>query len=1105
MALRALFIFLSITMVAGVFLSPNSGDEKKQNTFKKMPKEARIEALAEQEFEMTHDPELGSIPKHRLYKTAKSIGQYNTARGFDLLWDERGPTNFAGRVRAILFDAKDFSGNTIWAGGIAGGLWKCTNAFSAPVWKRVEGFTGNVAVSSIVQDPIDLNTYFLGTGEGFYNADAYQGDGIYKSTDGGENWERLASTSNGSFNYIQKLLFANDRLYACTRNEGILVSEDGGESWVKSLGNGSFGFSDRASDIEVASDGTLFASMGLFTEDGVYKSMDNGNSWTFLPFPFSSYERVEIATAPSNPSVIYALPQEAKKDSVRYIVKSMDAGNTWDTIAPPGAHQMKNFARNQAWYDLSIGVDPNDENRVFIGGIDLLVSNDGGYNWTQISQWYGAQNFQYVHADQHNMAFLSSDPNKMMFSNDGGIWLTQNSQSAVPSIHSINDGLNITQFYSCAIHPNPEIEWFLGGTQDNGTHLFTNEGLNATERILGGDGSYCFIDKDNPNIQIGSYIYNAYWVSLDSWASNNYYKTDSTKGYFINPTDYDDVHDKLYCSSDPGSINALDIYTGVFDSIHLDGINNARVTAIKVNPFDANVVFLGANNGRIYKVENLLTDPVITLSYSGNGSVRSIEFGFENSLELIASYSNYGVISVIRSSDGGMNWEAIEGNLPDIPVRWAIFNPANNDGAILGTELGVWSTDNIDGQNTNWSINSENMPLTRVDMLDIRDADHFLVAATHGRGIYTTNSLQGFNLYFNVANYEIADGFGTMINDPCPRYFIDSISIKLTAPFPSELYFEILEQPNGTALAGIDYELITTELNISSGITEAWIYFKIFENMVVKGPRSFKIFAENIAFGFSDQAMVTIHDDELSTEELFTFVKSAPTEGLSSILSPSDIAIFSDSDSLVFSVFADASNTEDCFTADILYSADTLLSTNEYICSNKVFYLSNGSSGGNLFECIALLNDEDRDLLDGMFDSLRVLFTPEKITDFSTIPWEAYELVEFEDLGWKKNAFKFDYKGPGSYGIGKLIKSSGVTAYSADILEIFPVPATDFIQIRLKYSSFLFAELYDLNGEKHGNYKTQRISTDALSSGVYLVKVHGDQGIYIKKILIERP
>lgn len=1099
---RYLFLPALISLIVYcIFFQSNS--KSNSAAYNKIPKLEGIEALAEQEFEMTMDPALGTVPKHRLYKTAKQMDQYSKNRGLDLYWEERGPSNFAGRVRGILFDAKDPEGNIIWAGGIAGGLWKCTNAFSAPEWTAVPGFTGNVAVSSIIQDPADPDTYFLGTGEGFYNADAYRGDGIYKSTDGGVNWDRLNSTSNVSFQYIQKLIFAGDRLFACTRDEGIMMSDDGGESWVKSLGNGTFGFSERSSDIELASDGTLYACMGLFTEDGVYKSTDNGDSWTFLPFPFSSYERIELTTAPSNPSVIYALPQEAKKDSVRYIVKSTDAGSTWDTIAPPGAHQMKNFARNQAWYDLSIGVDPNDENRVFIGGIDLLVSEDGGYNWTQISQWYGAQNYQYVHADQHNMAFVPGNPNKMMFSNDGGIWLTENSTAPVPNIHHINDGLNITQFYSCAIHPDPSSDWIIAGTQDNGTHLFTEEGINATTRITGGDGSYCFIDKDNPDIQISSYVYNAYWVSLDGWETNNYYKTDSTKGYFINPTDYDDVHDKLYCSSDAGSINSLDIYTGVFDSIHLEGIGNARATAIKVNPYNADEVYIGTNNGNIYRVENLLTEPVVTLSYNGNGNVRSIEFGFENELEMIASYSNYGVISVFYSPDGGMNWESIEGNFPDIPVRWAVFNPANADGAILGTELGVWSTDNINGVNTNWSSNSENLPLTRVDMLDIREADKLLVAATHGRGVYTTSSLQGLNVYFNVGNYQITDGFGTMVNEGCPRYFVDSVSIKLSSPYVSDLNFDISIQAGGTAVPFEDFELITTNISIPAGDTEEWLYFKVYENMVVKGPRSFELLAENTAFGFSDEAMVTILDDELSTEELFTFVKSDPTDGLSSVLLPLDSAIYSVTDSLVFRVFADENNSTDCFTADILYSGNELLSTNEYECSNKVFYLWNENEG-NTFTCVALLDDVDRDLMDDFADSLRVLYVPEKLSDFSNISWEAFELVAFEDLGWKKNAYTFTYKGPGSYSLGMINNSSSVQEEAKDIFRLYPVPANVFVQIQMNNAQFRSAEIYDLNGSLLGQYGTSRIHTDQFLSGVYLVKVYSDKGVFTEKLIIAK-
>jgi len=1075
---------------------------KQAEPFQKIPKLERIKGMADQEFEMTKDPMLNEIPTHRLHKAIKQINHTNSNRNFDLNWEERGPDNFAGRVRAICFDDKDPSGNTIWAGGIAGGLWKCTNAFSNHQWTEIKSFFGNVAVSTIIQDPTNSDVFYLGTGEGFYNADAYRGDGIYKSLDGGDSWSKMESTNHPDFNYIQKLMLSEGRIFACTRTGGIQISDDGGETWVKSLGNGTYGFSERASDIELASDGTIYASMGIFGEDGIYKSTDNGGSWAFLPFPFSGYERVEIATAPSNPNVVYALPQENDSSGVKFFVKSLDAGISWDTLPTPEAFGMDNFARNQAWYDLSIGVDPNNENRVFIGGVDLHLTEDGGNTFTQLSQWYGADNFQYVHADQHNLLFLESDPNKIMFSNDGGIWLTANGNTSLPSISNINKGLNITQFYACSVHPSPDIDWIIGGTQDNGTHLLTSSGTNASERILGGDGCFTHIDKDNPDIQIGSYVYNNYRVTLDGWETVEYYNADHSEGYFVNPTDYDDVNDKLYCSAEGGSMNVLDVYTGIFDSIHLDVINSERLTAIKVNPFNANLVIIGTNNGRVYQIENLLTTPEVTQIFSSGGSVRNIEFDPADELRMIVTYANYGVNSIFYTEDGASTWENIEGNLPDMPVWWAIFNPSNPDGLIMGTELSVWSTDNINGANTQWSLNSENMPLTRVDMLDLRAADNFLVAATHGRGIYSSGSLSDLTAYFNVANYQVTDGFGVMENLTCPRYFLDSVALKLNKPADVDLTFTISLNSGGTALEFIDFELLTSELDFPTGELEQMVYFRIYENMVEKGPRFFELSASSSSLDLGDIAKITIEDDEETTEELFIFVKKSTTEPLSSIINPLDSAIYSTTDSLVFSLISNESNTSDCFEASIIYSGSQLLEENEYFCSNKIVYLENENTD-NQYIAKILLSDDDADLLENKSNDFAVLYTPELLTEFDQIPWVQYEAVVIEDIGYKKNEVQFEYKGPGSYAIG----ISDVTKVKEDLLsdiKIFPNPASIELHASCESCSIERLELYNMNGKLLSKSADTKMSLTNITDGMYIIKIFSVEGTKTEKIIISK-
>ena len=122
---------------------------------------------------------------------------------------------------------------------------------------------------------------------------------------------------------------------------------------------------------------------------------------------------------------------------------------------------------------------------------------------------------------------------------------------------------------------------------------------------------------------------------------------------------------------------------------------------------------------------------------TGSVSCVAIETGNDN--HLLATYSNYGINSVWETTNGGTSWTSVEGNVPDMPVRWALFNPSNATQALIATELGVWSTDLLNGASTVWGPSASGIPNTRVDMLQIRTSDKLVAAATHGRGLFTSD------------------------------------------------------------------------------------------------------------------------------------------------------------------------------------------------------------------------------------------------------------------------------------------------------------------------------------------------------------------------------
>ena len=162
-------------------------------------------------------------------------------------------------------------------------------------------------------------------------------------------------------------------------------------------------------------------------------------------------------------------------------------------------------------------MDPLDENTVIVGGIDLFRTTDAGTNWDQISKWSNNNNLaalgvSLVHADQHAIVFKPGSSTEAIFGTDGGVYYSSEVQNSGSSavINSRNTGYNVTQFYTCAIHPDAGEDQFLAGTQDNGTQRFTTAGINETNDVFGGDGAYCAIDQTEPSIQIVSYIRNYY-------------------------------------------------------------------------------------------------------------------------------------------------------------------------------------------------------------------------------------------------------------------------------------------------------------------------------------------------------------------------------------------------------------------------------------------------------------------------------------------------------------------------------------------------------------------------------------------------------------------
>jgi hypothetical protein len=900
-------------------------------------------AYFEQEYLNEIDPSTGRTNKRELLQLQEELNSERSAQrapgdAADNAWVERGPNNVGGRTRVVLFDPNDASQETVYAGGVSGGLWKNTNISSAESsWVQV-GISENLSVSSIAVDPNNSNIWYVGTGESYTGGDAV-GNGLWKSTDGGATWNHIfggvtdetytvpgaklkinsPAAIAGEYSYTVTTAFGGSldaaltgefvlavdatdptddacsaltntaamsgkiailRRGACSFDDKVKRAEDAGAigvivinsaaSGTIPMGGDGLGFDTETNELNITIpsamvsladgnaivaelgngvNGTLqtapstagynvtpgiqhindviirdndgvsevfFAAADTFSsgsilgvsEIGMYKSTD-GINFTKLVFPDtesgSAYEpndieiatdnsiyvsttsntfgagggrifkstdgntftlvhtvpngdRTEIVTSKLDANTLYILAQ-LNTDPVG-IYKTTDGFATVTALALPddadNGIPADDFTRGQAFYDLLLRVDPNDDKIIYVGGIDLFRSEDSGTTWNQISKWSNNNDLRtldvsLVHADQHGMAFSSSS--KMVFSNDGGVYFSDDTATV---ISPRKKGYNTLQFYTVGVAPTTAFdgkEYFLAGAQDNGTLLITDadSGVNSFNETQGGDGAYSFFDQDGSDqYYIANYVYNNN-INLYDVLTNttrNINSESASNGDFINQEALDSNLNILYSNYSSGSNYIVKMYRNITVAATKTDLINANLmdaapSALTVSPHTTNQsnLFIGLKNGKLIKISGTTntfpTNPVWTDITGTNfvGSVSDIELG-ANENEIFVTMHNYGVQNIWYTSDGGANWSAKEGNLPDIPVKTILQNPLRLEEVIIGTELGVWRTEDFFAVSPTWIQSYNGMSNVKVTDLDLRD-DNVVFAATYGRGVFS--------------------------------------------------------------------------------------------------------------------------------------------------------------------------------------------------------------------------------------------------------------------------------------------------------------------------------------------------------------------------------
>lgn len=481
--------------------------------------------------------------------------------------NEIGPDNIGGRTRAVWIDKNN--PQHMLAGGISGGLWVSNDGGANWAQHTQLSSFRNICVSTICSSA--NGEIYFGTGEGLYyllgsGAGGFIGGGVWKSSDNGATFSRLATTIPDSNSVSHQWTSVNkmdadpnnpNRIYAAT-NRGLMMTDDGGATWTNPVVINNNTVQSKTTDVDVASTGAVVAAVG-----GKPYISPSGNVGTFANtgttasgFPQGA-GRAEFAIAPSNPNYIYVMVAKSSPATLQGIYLSTDAGTTWNTLATGGNPGFEPFGDNgQGDYDNAVAVDPSDPGRAFFGGVELwkwemVVNNPPAGQLTRVAFEFPASPFNpwYVHSDKHMIIFHPTNANTFYVGTDGGVFKTTNKGS---SFIPCNKGYNVTQCYSIGYdHMAPSRRVAVSGNQDNGTTLV--DGLGNTPMsaisINGGDGGYTEFSYINPDAVFTTIYYGDLSRSANRGSSSsNFYSTRISNllplGPFVTPIElYENKYD----------------------------------------------------------------------------------------------------------------------------------------------------------------------------------------------------------------------------------------------------------------------------------------------------------------------------------------------------------------------------------------------------------------------------------------------------------------------------------------------------------------------------------------------------------------------------------
>lgn len=690
----------------------------------------------------------------------------------------------------------------------SGGLWGYLGFLPVAVSDDVT----SLVIGSIATYPGNPSTILLGTGEPRIRS----GTGLWRTTNSGTTWTKInISPDPGRFYKIRHQTFFADIVHAST-TEGYYRSTDGGLTWTKTLdGSSNFGISDFA--VNPNNPNIIYAGKWL---DGIYKSTNNGVNWSKVTtpgIPTSDIGRVSLTIGTSNSNKIYALVHSHNGDSLRGIYMSSNEGASWNNVTPD-----ENILGGQGWYNNVIEVCPTNSNIVLAGGVRMWRSSNSGTTWTKLDD-------DDIHADQHAIEW-TSDGSSVYIGNDGGIAYSDDQGQ------TFETGINyipITQYVNFDVGISNRGVIY-GGSQDNGL-TGTTDGGQTWNFTKGGDGGGVAISPISAlyvfatsGFYKGDYPFKIYkstdkgftwdtnhagiepfsnwWTKMRSDRTNPIKLFTNAGSYVYKSTNDGESWFKLNNSAFPYEVFNLNVSKYVSPNAVIYATLNSDFTGQRLRVYDGNT-FYERSGGLPTGLKIQGVSPHITNTSTAYALMR----GFSGTNQ-----------KVYKTTNKGVNWSNISGNLPDVPLSDLVAHPTNSNYLYLGTQAGCYRTTNA---GVSWHRWNNGIPdatmITEMRWIDstLDNGKFYVIASTYGRSFFTrevsgddpdntlnlTMFIEGF--YSQVSGRTVRDTIRVYLrNDDSPYSIVDSgkayISTTGTASFtfenifPEEYYYIHLKHRN---------------------------------------------------------------------------------------------------------------------------------------------------------------------------------------------------------------------------------------------------------------------------------------------------------------------